>query len=346
MRETGKRGKRVLTVLLSAALLAAGCGSGGEGDSAFDETAGTQVADLGGEPVYLEEAVFYTRMLQEQWEYACYDDFGEEMWQQETEDGGGTLEDALKNDVMATLTELHLLCAHADEYGVELTDAEREEIAGRAEAFMEGNTPAVLEAAGATKESVEHYLGRNALAAKVAEQIQADYTPETDGEAARVGRLTYALFSVTGTYDAEGNHTPFTEEEKEAVREEAERFAARAQELSDIAAAGEEFSHTVIDVYFNETSDGGAHELVAETARGLREGQVSGVIETEDGYYVVERVSDYDEEATAENAEELARQAKQEYLTELEAAWEQETPLSIHHEVWDTVRVEELLLEM
>lgn len=48
---------------------------------------------------------------------------------QEADDSGQTLEELLKSSVLDTLTELHLLCAHAGEYGVSLTDGEQEEIA-------------------------------------------------------------------------------------------------------------------------------------------------------------------------------------------------------------------------
>lgn len=110
-------------------------------------------------------------MLQEQWEYAYYESFGETLWQQEADDSGQTLAELLKSSVLDTLTELHLLCAHASEYGVTLTDEEQEQIAFRAQNFMENNTEAVLKAAGADRESVERYLTRNELAGKVAEAI-------------------------------------------------------------------------------------------------------------------------------------------------------------------------------
>ena len=94
------------------------------------------------------------------------------------------------------------------------------------------------------------------------------------------------------------------------IRKQSEEFAARAQELGDIAAAGEEASRTVIDAYFNDSTNGGTHPDVADAVRGMETGQVSGPIETEDGWYVVQRVSDYDESATEDNLEAMKAQAK------------------------------------
>ena len=348
------RGLLLAALLGISAAALSGCGGAQSGRNAGNvqdgstareaaEEEGTPVAYLGDEAVYLDEALFYTRMLQEQWEYAYYQDFGSEMWQQEAAESGQTLEETLKGDVMSLLTELHLLCAHAEEYGAALTEQAQAEIAQRARNFMESNTPEVLEAAGATVESVERYLTRNELAALTAELIQNGYEPEIDEDEARVGKLTYCLFSATGNYDTEGNYTPFTEEEKEEIRKQSEEFAARAQELGDIAAAGEEASRTVIDAYFNDSTNGGTHPDVADAVRGMETGQVSGPIETEDGWYVVQRVSDYDESATEDNLEAMKAQAKEEYLMSLEAEWEAETPLEIEEEVWETVRVDKML---
>ena len=314
--------------------------------SGWTEEEGTPVACLGEKPIYLEEALFYTRMLQEQWEQAYYENFGSDMWEQEASEDGRTLEEMLKADVMSLLTELHLLENHAEEYGVQLTEEEQAVIADRAQNFMESNTQAVLEAAGATRESVECYLSRNELAGKTAEQIQNAYEPQLKEEDARVGKLTYCLFSTRGTYDLEGNHTPFTDEEILQIEQEAQQFAARAQELGDISAAGEEASHTAIDAYFNDSTDGGVHPDVADAVRAMETGKVSDAIRTDDGWYVVQRVSDFDESATEDNLEAMIQQAKEEYLLELEAEWEKETPLVIEEEVWNGVRVDEILTEM
>ena len=333
------------TLIILLVVLLAGCGKKETAlPRALEQESGTPLATLGKDTIYLEEAQFYTRMLQEQWEYAYYESLGETMWQQETDDGSGqTLEELLKDSVLDTVTELHLLCAHAAEYGVSLTDEEQETIARRAQSFVEQNTKEVLEAAGADRESVERYLARNELAGKVAEAVLAAYEPEIPREEAEVGKLTYALFSNTGLYDIEGNYTPFTEEELAGIQKQAEDFAALAAELGDISAAGEQFPHTVIDVYFNGKTDGGAHPDVAQKARELPVGGVSAVIATEEGWYVVQRVSELDEDATGDRLEELQEQAKQEHLEKLEETWAKETPLVTDEKVWDTVQVDGLL---
>ena len=313
-----------------------------------EESSGTPAAKLGTETITLEEAVFYTRMLQEQWEISYYDSYGADMWQAKPEFGEGTgetMEEVLKENVMDILTEIHLLCAHAEDYGAELTKEERKTLEARAEAFMKDNTPAVLEAAGATEETVEQFLTYNEQASKTAEFLKEEYEPEIDEAEVRVGKLTYCLFATTGTFDAEGNQTPFTEDELLKVRSDADKFVLRVRELGDITAAGAEISHTVIDVYFNDKTDGGAHELVALAAREMETGEVSGIIETQEGYYIVQKTAEYDEEASKERMEEMKYLAREDYCAELIEEWKKETPLEILDAVWSAVRVDKLLTE-
>ena len=78
----------------------------------------------------------------------------------------------------------------------------------------------------------------------------------------------------------------------------------------------------------------------------METGQVSDPIETEDGWYVVQRVSDYDESATEDNLEAMEAQARENYLMELEQEWQQEAPLVIEEEVWDTVQIDQMLTDM
>ena len=65
---------------------------------------------------------------------------------------------------------------------------------------------------------------------------------------------------------------------------------------------------------------------MAGKARELPVGGVSGVIATDEGWYVVQHVSDLDADATSDRLEELKESAKQEYLQNLEDSWAKETP--------------------
>ena len=97
----------------------------------------------------------------------------------------------------------------------------------------------------------------------------------------------------------------------------------------------------MIDVYFGDDTDGGAHPQVAAASPRLKPGGVSDVIHTEDGWYVVQHVTDYDEEATQENLEALtegARQAGAPFGAGGRLG-EGERPSPWEENVWETVQV-------
>ena len=85
---------------------------------------------------------------------------------------------------------------------------------------------------------------------------------------------------------------------------------------------------------------------MAGTARELPVGGVSGVIATDEGWYVVQHVSDLDADATSDRLEELKESAKQEYLQNLEDSWAKETPLKVDENVWETVQIDGLITEI
>ena len=61
--------KKLGILVVLAAVTVTGCGKREASvPRALEQETGTALATLGDEPIYLEEALFYTRMLQEQWE--------------------------------------------------------------------------------------------------------------------------------------------------------------------------------------------------------------------------------------------------------------------------------------
>lgn len=322
----------ILLVCLCAILMLTGCGS--------KEAAAITVDK---DEIGVSEAVFYTRLNQQQWEQAYVEALGTEFWTQTLNEELGTFADELKRQVMDTLLRIHIMNDHAKEYGVELTKEEKANVESRVKDFMESHTSQVKEAAGADEKLVEELLTQNVIADKVAEAMTAGYIPVVSEEEAVLGKMTYCLFSTLGTYTVDGNHTRVTAEERERIAEEAQVFADRAGDIGDLVAAADEIGHASVDVYFNEFTNGGAHEWMAEALRSMDEGQISGPLETEEGYYVFQYVSAYDETATEENRERLYQAKVEEYRQELYETWYSQAVIEIHWEVWDEILVDQVL---
>lgn len=333
---TGKRMKQkaaaLLAVLMLFTAILTGCGEKEAVAARIDK-----------EEIGISEVVFYTRLNQQQWEMTYAESFGREFWSQSLGEEIGTFADELKRQVMETVIQIHMLNAHAGEYKIKLTKEEEEQVEARVRDFMESHSAAVKDAAGASEELVKTLLTQRVVADKVTEAVVSGYDPSVTREEAALGRMIYCLFSTLGTYDTQGNHTAVTEAGREQIKSEAEDFAVRAQELRDLEAAADMDKRTYIDVYFNETTNGGAHEKVAEVLHTMSVGQVSDPIETEEGYYVIQYISEYDEEATSANMDKLAQYKTQQYFEDMYDRWCAQTEIVIDWTVLDTIQVDSVM---
>ena len=159
--------KRLIAAFIGMTLFLGGCGSASATENNTEQTAFT----INGEEISLREWNFYIRMNQMIWEKDDLEEAGDDMWSQEVSDDGTTLADNLKEQVLDTIVQIHLMNQHAEEYGAALTDADETEILARAKDFMENYHEKLLEFAGADENFVKEKLAETRLSEKVAEVI-------------------------------------------------------------------------------------------------------------------------------------------------------------------------------
>lgn len=131
------------------------------------------------------------------WEKDDLEEAGDDMWSQEVSDDGTTLADNLKEQVLDTIVQIHLMNQHAEEYGAALTDADETEILARAKDFMENYHEKLLEFAGADENFVKEKLAETRLSEKVAE-VCRELEPELKEEDYHREGICYVLISTNG----------------------------------------------------------------------------------------------------------------------------------------------------
>ena len=335
--------KKWISMFLVSALFLTGCGNTQEQELDGAQTAFT----VDGEEVSLREWNFYVRMNQMQWERDELETYGDDMWSMEVDEDGTTLADSLKGEVRDLICRTHLSAQRAEEYGVSLSESQKEEIWQRAQDFMGAYHEALLEYAGADEEFVYEQLCLTELSLLAEEAAVADYEPELQEEDYHREGICYVLVSTTGLRDAEGNLTPFTEEEVEERTALAFNICETARETGDLKSAAEDAGMTPVVSSMGRTNDlDGQEPLMLDAARQLPVGEISEPVETEEGWFVVQHTSDYDEEASDYWKEYLADMAKQERLTEILGEWMDEAEIEENEEVMDQVNVKIVLKEL
>ena len=334
----------VLAMLLLTGLTGCGATEGqGISEEDWDKTAFT----INGEAISLREWNFYLRMNQMQWEKQYLEDYGDDMWSVETDDNGATMADGLKNEVLEVICKTHILNQHAQEYGAELTEEEKDAVSERAANFMSAYHAALLNFAGADEEFVEAQLSATELSAKVEDLAGKEYEPVIAEEDYQREGICYVLISTTGLRDGDGNLTPFTDEEVQERTQMAKDLSQKAKETGDLKSAAEEAGLRPIESSMGRSNEGDGQEpLMLDAARALAVGEVSDPIETEEGWFLVQHTSDHDEDGTAYWKEYLTEQAQQGHAQELYEQWRADAEVVQNAEIMDSVIVKDVLKEL
>ncbi|MDO4632923.1 MAG: peptidyl-prolyl cis-trans isomerase [Eubacteriales bacterium] len=333
MKKTGKKFIVTGAAAVLAASMLAGCAS---------NSANATVATFDGEKVPLKLANLMLRYNQASTETYLGALFGDgSIWDTDLTGSGVGYGVTFKAQILEELKDMLTYEKHMGDYSVELTDEEKAAITAAAEQFLAENDAAALKAMMADQENVERLLTLTTIQNKVQTAVKNEADSSVTDEEAAQSSVEYVLFSTAGTTDEDGNTVELTDEEKEAVK-------AQAQELIDAVTGGKEMAEALAEIdeeksvsnasYSTNNEDDGIYITELDTAaRTLTEdGAVyAEPIEAESGYYVLQMKSVHDEEASEEQKESLAEEKKNNYLNEKLTEWAPE--FTVDEKVWSKV---------
>lgn len=332
--------RKILALLLSVCIGICGCG-------AADEKEEPVAFSVNGEEVSFREWNFYVRMNQMQWEKSYLDSYGDDMWSMEMGENGETFADVLKEEVLETICQIHLTNQRSEEYGTVLDEEQKKEIKRRAEDFMDSYNEALLQFAGADEEFVYERLCEKELSVLTAQAAVADFDPAIPKEEVHREGICYVLISTTGLRDQDGNFTPFSEEEVERRTRVAQELCERARASGDLKTEAEAEGLTPIESSMGSSNENDGQEpRMLDAARLLAVGEISDPVWTEEGWFLVQHINDYDEEETNYWREYLTDTAREEAYTRIYDGWRNEAEIVQNQEVMDQADVKIVLKEL
>lgn len=323
-----------LGLLLLLAMLASlcGCQLKPKKEEPGNQTPGKDeiVLTVGTSAVTYAEANIYLMSMREEVE-ALY---GKEIWGFVFSTTGETYSELMKAELLKKITYLKLVCVMADEFGVALEADDILDVNDYTQEYMSKVTKSAVEQYGITEALVRSIYTDNVLAAKIYETITLNANPEyTDDD---VRHMTVdVLFLSKYQEDLEGNQVLLPKEQLAALRERAETLHEEALTTSDFYAFAQKHSQ---DAVIEKTV--GKDDLTAETAAvllALKEGEVSRILEEENGYYIYYCKTEREPLASQLAEEQLLEQLGRAYFDQLYEKWEQNTEITINEALWESM---------
>lgn len=292
------------------------------------------VATVGADKITLGVANFYARFQQAQYEtyYASF--MGDDMWNTEVSDGV-TYEESIKSSTLTTLQNMYLLKQHMADYKVEVTEDDKTAIKKAASQFVEDNALESKAVVSGNLETVKEYLNLLTIQSKMFAPMTADVNSEVSDEEAAQKSMQYLEFAFTTT-DADGNSKTLTDAEKATLKETASSFLEGAKTAADFNAYATAAGYAVSTATFDAKATTPNAELVA-AADALEEGGITGIVETDAGYYVAKVTSLLDRTATDAKKESIVSQRKQDQYNTLLEKWKSDIEIKVNKKVWAKV---------
>lgn len=257
--------------------------------------------------------------------------YGPEVWEISLD--GVSLEENVKETVLAKMAQIKTMCLLAESRKVELDEGEKRRVEQAAAEYFGSLDDGEREAMGADQEVIEELYGEYALAEKVYREIIKDVNPEISDDEARTITVQQILFR-TYVIDSQGNRTQLSDEDRQAVY-------GKACEVYEMAVDGE---HDFADLASRYSEDavttcsfgkGEVDEAYEQAAFALETGEISQVTETEEGYRILKCVSTFDKGQTDVNKLEIVEERRREVFGQEYDAFVKTLARRLNEEVWE-----------
>lgn len=275
------------------------------------------------------ELMVYLTNTQNQYEAV----YGPQVWNLSLD--GVTLEQNVKDTVLAKIAQIKTMYLLAKEKKVTLEDSEEAAVIKASEEYFGSLNEAETEAMGVSLETIEKLYREYAMASKVYQQIIQDINPEISDDEARTITVQHILIR-TGSVDGEGRRIPATEEEKRQAYE-------KISQIRQLAVDGE---HDFADLAARYSEDGnitysfgkGEMDAAFETAAfELETDEISGIVESDSGYHIIKCLSTFDREETDANKLEIVEQRRKEVFGQEYDAFVEPLARNLNKKLWDEI---------
>lgn len=275
------------------------------------------------------EYMVYLTNTQNQYEHV----YGREIWDMAL--GEITLEENVKDTVLAKIAQIKTMGLMAENKGIVLSDEQEGKVQAAAAEYFNSLSENETTTLAVSQEVIAGLYREYALADMVYQQIVDSVDPEISDDEARTITVDQ-IHMKTYTIDSQGTRIEYSE----TMRAEVEEDMHDIYEFATVD--GRDF--TELANKYNEAETvrwsfrkGEADAAVEAAGFMLATDQISEVIETEDGYYLLKCISTYDKEQTDANKQLIIQQRKNEAFGEEYDAFVESLSKKINEKLWQEI---------
>lgn len=277
----------------------------------------------------LPEVMVYLTNTQDQYENA----FGSQIWQ--TNLGDVSLEDNIKETVLAQLAQIKTMNLLAQRHGVQLDEEELALTEEAADTYYSSLNQTEREVMQVDREVIAQLYAEFALANKVYEYIIKDINPEISDDEARTITVQHILIR-TYVQDGTGKKIEFSDKDKKEAYERAKEILALARE------EGADFEELVLNYSEGDKGNysfgkGETDPAFEEAAFNLEKGEISDIIETRYGYHIIKCINTFNREETDANKIKIVEKRKEEVFGQEYDAFVSTLTRTINQSLWDSI---------
>ena len=318
----------LLTVLL---LLLSGCMDSLKGSkvvltTGFEKNEVFRIEDMS---CTLPEAMVYLVNTKNRYESV----YGREIWNVSLD--GVTLEENIKETVLAQLAQQKTMNLLARQNGVALSEEEEARAMQAAETYFQSLSEEEKSALQITVKDVEELYREYALARKVYQYIIKDINPEISDDEARTITVQYIYFR-TCVLDGTGRKIEYSEEEKQEILRKAEevRFQLKNEEA--------DFEELILKYSDSEEGTcsfgkGEKDQAFEDAAFNLETDEISDIVETPDGYYLIKCISTFNRTETDANKVKIVEKRREEVFGQEYEDFVAALTRNLNEDLWQSV---------
>ena len=252
----------------------------------------------------VSEYMVYMVNMQNMYENA----YGSQIWEMTTAEGE-PLGEGLKETVLSRISRVKVMNLLAAKKKVELSKEDAKLAKAAAKQYYEGLSREEKDLFGLEEKDFENMYREYALANRVYGFLVKDINPEISDDEARTITVSHILIK-TYYVDSSGKRVEYDEHERADARAKAEEVITRLDE-------DEKFDALAIEYNEDEKSGflfrrGETEPEYEEAAFGLASDEISGIVETKDGFYIIRCDNMFDRDETDQNKLAILNQKRNE----------------------------------